>query len=133
MGIAIISLIPNCKVPVVGTVGARTLQIYFWHRLILYVLTFSGITGKLIKNVPSGWVWIYLAMAIILPFVLSAEVFSVPLTLLKNGEHIILAGIEKLSINFYKWKESTLTVLPVLEFITIVLMLIYYGEDVGIL
>ena len=133
MGIAIISLIPNCKVPVVGTVGARTLQIYFWHRLILYVLTFSGITGKLIKNVPSGWVWIYLAMAIILPFVLSAEVFSVPLTLLKNGENIILAGIEKLSINFYKWKESTLTVLPVLEFITIVLMLIYYGEDVGIL
>ena len=133
MGIAIISLIPNCKVPVVGTVGARTLQIYFWHRLILYVLTFSGITGKLIKNVPSGWVWIYLAMAIILPFVLSAEVFSAPLTLLKNGENIILAGIEKLSINFYKWKESTLTVLPVLEFITIVLMLIYYGEDVGIL
>ena len=45
-------------------------------------------------------------------------------------ENIILAGIEKLSINFYKWKESTLTVLPVLEFITIVLMLIYYGEDV---
>ena len=133
MGIAIISLIPNCKVPVVGKVGARTLQIYFWHRLILYVLTFSGITGNLIKNVPSGWVWIYLAMAIILPFVLSAEVFSAPLTLLKNGENIILAGIEKLSINFYKWKESTLTVLPVLEFITIVLILIYYGEDVGIL
>ena len=128
MGIAIISLIPNCKVPVVGTVGARTLQIYFWHRLILYVLTFSGITGSLIKNVPSGWVWIYLAMAIILPFVLSA-----PLTLLKNGENIILAGVEKLSINFYKWKESTLTVLPVLEFITIVLILLYYGEDVGIL
>ena len=133
MGIAIISLIPNCKVPVVGTVGARTLQIYFWHRLILYVLTFSGITGSLIKNVPSGWVWIYLAMATILPFVLSAEIFSAPLTLLKNGENIILAGVEKLSINFYKWKESTLTVLPVLEFITIVLILIYYGEDVGIL
>ena len=59
--------------------------------------------------------------------------FSAPLTLLKNGENIILAGVEKLSINFYKWKESTLTVLPVLEFITIVLILIYYGEDVGIL
>ena len=72
-------------------------------------------------------------MAIILPFVLSAEVFSAPLTLLKNGENIILTGIEKLSINFYKWKESTLTVLPVLEFITIVLILLYYGEDVGIL
>ncbi len=94
MGIAIISLIPNRKIPVVGTVGTRTLQIYFWHRLILYILTFSGITDKLIKNVPSGWIWIYLAIAVILPFVLSVKVFGVPLTLLKNSEHIILAGIE---------------------------------------
>lgn len=134
MGIAIISLTPNCRIPVMGTVGKRTLQIYFWHRLILYVLTFSGVINTLIQDVPSGWVWIYLAVAIVLPFVLAAKPFSVPLTLLKKGESILLAGVEKVGQAFYyEWKESTLTVLPVLEFITIVLMLIYYGEDVGIL
>lgn len=133
MGIAIISLTPNQEVPVMGLVGRRTLQIYFWHRLVLYVLTFSGMTDSLIKNMPSGWVWTYLGIAAALPFILSANFFEAPLTLIKNGENLIIAGIEKLSINFYKWKESTLTVLPVLEFITIVLMLIYYGENVGIL
>lgn len=133
MGIAIISLTPNQKVPVMGLVGRRTLQIYFWHRLVLYVLTFSGMTDSLIKNMPSGWVWAYLGIAAALPFILSAKLFETPLTLIKNGENLMIAGIEKLSINFYKWKESTPTVLPVLEFITIVLMLIYYGEDVGIL
>jgi len=45
----------------------------------------------------------------------------------------MLTGINRVAVNLYKWKESTLTVLPVLEFVTIVLMLIYYGEDVGIL
>lgn len=133
MGIAIISLIPNCNVPIMGMVGKRTLQIYFWHRLVLYVLTFSGITDKLIASVPAGWIWIYLAIAIVLPFALSAEVFALPLTLIKNGEHILMAEVRKMSGNVYKWKESTLTVLPVLEFVTIVLMLIYYGEDIGIL
>lgn len=133
MGIAIISLIPNCKIPVMGTVGKRTLQIYFWHRLVLYILTFSGLTDQLVKQNPSGWIGIYLAVATILPFILAARIFSMPLTLIKNVENTMLVGIERLSANLCKWKESTLTVLPVLEFITIVLMLIYYGEDVGIL
>ncbi len=133
MGIAIISLAPDCKVPIMGTIGKRTLTIYFWHRLILYVLTFSGVTKTLIEKVPVGWIWIYLAIAVLLPFVLAAEVFAIPLTLLKNTENVLLTGVRMVSLCFYKWKESTLTVLPVLEFITIVLMLIYYGEDVGIL
>lgn len=133
MGIAIISLVPNRKIPVIGTVGKRTLQIYFWHRLVLYILTFSGMTDELIKKVPSGWIWIYLAIAVVLPFVLSLKIFGVPLTFLKSSEHIMLTGINRVAVNLYKWKESTLTVLPVLEFVTIVLMLIYYGEDVGIL
>ena len=133
MGIAIISLVPNRKIPVIGTVGERTLQIYFWHRLVLYILTFSGMTDGLIKKVPSGWIWMYLAIAVVLPFVLSLKIFGVPLTFLKNSEHIMLTGINRVAVNLYKWKESTLTVLPVLEFVTIVLMLIYYGEDVGIL
>ena len=64
MGIAIISLVPNRKIPVIGTVGKRTLQIYFWHRLVLYILTFSGMTDELIKKVTSGWIWIYLAIAV---------------------------------------------------------------------
>lgn len=133
MGIAIISLAPDCRVPIMGTIGKRTLTIYFWHRLILYVLTFSGVTKTLIQKVPVGWIWIYLAIAVLLPFVLAAEVFAIPLTLLKNTENVLLTGVRMVSLCFYKWKESTLTVLPVLEFITIVLMLIYYGEDVGIL
>ena len=90
-------------------------------------------TDELIKKVPSGWIWMYLAIAVVLPFVLSLKIFGVPLTFLKNSEHIMLTGINRVAVNLYKWKESTLTVLPVLEFVTIVLMLIYYGEDVGIL
>jgi hypothetical protein len=90
-------------------------------------------TDGLIKNVPSGWIWIYLVIAVVLPFVLSLKIFGVPLTFLKNSEHVMMTGINRVAVNLYKWKESTLTVLPVLEFVTIVLMLIYYGEDVGIL
>lgn len=108
MGIAIISLVPNRKIPVIGTVGKRTLQIYFWHRLVLYILTFSGMTDELIKKVPSGWIWIYLAIAVVLPFVLSLKIFGVPLTFLKNSEHIMLTGINRVAVNLYNGKRVPL-------------------------
>lgn len=42
IGGAAISIVPHCRIPLVSEFGSRTLQIYFLHKLALYILTYAG-------------------------------------------------------------------------------------------
>ncbi len=86
MGLAIISLVPNKNNKKLSRIGRNTLQIYFWHRLILYVIMYSGM-AELLKTVcPNGWMVLFLTMAVILCDILSASFFALPLDLLKAAQ-----------------------------------------------
>lgn len=75
-GGAWICAMPNKKIAMVSEFGKRTIQVYFWHRPILYVLVNLGIVELLCVN----WFGksIYLLISVLLTFILSLRVFSFP-------------------------------------------------------
>lgn len=75
LGIAIIWIIPDHHLRGITTLGTRTLQVYFWHRLILYVLVALNIT--VLCNTAWGEI-VYIGIAVSLTFILSQNIFSFP-------------------------------------------------------
>lgn len=79
---AIIILIPRIKLPVITELGKRTIQVYFWHYSLIYVIqnTFnielwcSTVKGKII----------YMLTAVFLTILLSLKPFGVPLAPVMN-------------------------------------------------
>lgn len=74
--LACISLIPRVKLPVISKMGTRTLQIYFWHRIILHVFQEYGIIDELCSTREGKLV--YLIIGVIMTFVLMSKIFSFP-------------------------------------------------------
>ena len=93
MSLSVIILTPNKEFKLADKIGQRTLQIYFWHRLILYVIMYSGFAKQLMEQMPMFWEMVYLAIAMVVTLLLVPKCFSLPLTLLKHWED----SMEKLS------------------------------------
>lgn len=82
--IALISLIPNKKIPVITTMGERTLAIYFWHRNVIRILTYTGASAFLISKA-GGSVWISIPISILITFMLGWKGFMIPMNYLMKG------------------------------------------------
>lgn len=86
IGMAIISLTPNKELSFAGMIGQRTLQIYFWHRLVLYVLMYSGFADSLKVTFAGLWIPAYLFLAVVITLALSLDLFGKPLRRLRKCE-----------------------------------------------
>ena len=89
-GVSVISLIPEKSHPMAGMIGQRTLQIYFWHRLVLYVMMYTGAADVLKSVIPYLWISVYLTIAMGLTLFLSLNVFGKPLKSLKKYEQKVI-------------------------------------------
>lgn len=83
LSIAVMALVPRQKICVgeasLDKAGQRTLQIYFWHRPILYIFSYCGIFKVLENNL--GWRWgriCWLIFGLCLTFVLALKVWGKP-------------------------------------------------------
>lgn len=76
VGFAFISVVPSKQLPIVTEFGKRTLQIYFWHRPILYVLVDLYVVERMCATTAGQW--IYLLSAIPFTLLLSLKIFSFP-------------------------------------------------------
>lgn len=85
LGLALISLVPNRRLPIISEFGKRTIQVFFWHRPILYVLDSLEIESLLQKGIVGDF--LYLAIYISLPFILSTKLFSEPTNYLLKARH----------------------------------------------
>lgn len=56
--------------------GQRTIQVYFWHRIILYVLTYVGVADFFYNNNLLKIVWI--GMAVLVAIITSFKIFEFP-------------------------------------------------------
>lgn len=77
MCFAVMAVVPQKHLPVISTMGQRTLGIYFFHRPILSVLIYTGVLEKLYfyaGYTVGNAIWI--VMAVILSFVLALPVFN---------------------------------------------------------
>ena len=83
--IAVISLCPRKKC-IFTTGGQRTMQIFVFHRPILYILKNAGFFW-LIRQVGEGWEWLALVVVITITALLCLKFWSKPLEwLMKPGE-----------------------------------------------
>lgn len=76
-GAAILFIVPERKIPLISYMGRNTVNVYFWHYSMLY-LVFRIISMKeLIRN---WWgVLIVLCIGVALTFILSLDLFNFPL------------------------------------------------------
>lgn len=74
---AIIFLLPNRKLPLVTVAGQRTLQVYFWHPVVLVILINAfGVADRLTQNTVG--LILYLLLAIPIVALLSLKPFAYP-------------------------------------------------------
>ena len=78
-GVAILCLMPNKNLGYLTTIGARTLQIYFWHKIFLIAAEEFQIYEK-IEHFTGGTIatLIYILLAVGLTFFCSLKFFSFP-------------------------------------------------------
>lgn len=93
ISIAIMSLVPDKKIPWVSKAGTRTLQVYFWHRPILYIIQYEGVKLVLeeLLGLPMAKVS-YIILAVCVMVICSFSIFGHPVVDVakicrKQGEH----------------------------------------------
>lgn len=85
MGFALICITPNRQITLITKFGQRTIQVYFWHYLIiLFLINNLDLIDILCIN-PIGKI-IYLLLSIILTFILSTKIFSFPTSIFLNNK-----------------------------------------------
>ena len=81
MGYALIILTPPKKIPIVSSIGTKTLQIYFWHIFFISILQKNGfITLAFEENILLVFV-----LAIFLTLFLGTPLFTFPLRMIRDG------------------------------------------------
>ncbi len=79
MIIAVISLVPSRVMPFFTKYGSRTLQVYFWHRSVVYYIVFSEFFEDILqRKLPNHWWWAALLICIVISYLLSYEMFGRP-------------------------------------------------------
>ncbi len=73
---SILCLVPDINIPYISKMGARTLQVYFWHWPIALILKKIGLQSVLLETSHGKLLWLLIAVA--LTFLLSVEIFSFP-------------------------------------------------------
>lgn len=73
---SLISLMPDKRLPVVTSLGSRTLQVYLWHWPFVRLLQAAGVHTMLMASAAGKIGWLFIA--VMLTFVLSTRLFSFP-------------------------------------------------------
>lgn len=90
VGFCIIMLIPDNRIPFISEAGRRSVQVYFWHRPILYLII-ANTSILTICDTPTGKI-AWMLYAILLTCILSTKIFSFPAMYMLNninGNHTI--------------------------------------------
>lgn len=106
--IAVISCIPNRKIPVLSHMGENTLGVYFWHKPVMFLLSHFGFFSLIKGAGDPMWKLIVLFSAVALTLLLSIDVFSYPFKALskglsklgRKGNYILTISIVGLAILF---------------------------------
>ncbi len=77
--LTLIGILPDKKLPVITNVGSKTLQIYFWHRIIIYFIENIEIYERLTEalGVTTGK-YTYLLLSVVLTLILTLPIFAHP-------------------------------------------------------
>lgn len=89
ISLAIMSITPSINLKIFTLIGSRTLAIYMWHRIIIYILVYGNVYNYFEQTL--GWRWgraAWLAVGILLTLILALPIFEKPLRFLES-EHFM--------------------------------------------
>lgn len=84
---AFMCCIPNVKLPLITRGGGKTLQIYFIHRPLIYVLMYVDFFGILQSVFGGYWQYVMVLAAIATTFILSVNIFSKPFDFIMSRKY----------------------------------------------
>lgn len=79
VSIGVMAIVPNRRLPVLNMMGQHTMQIYFFHRPILYILTYVGLYWKMFDMIGNAAIYVWGVCALLLCIVLVFPMFGKPL------------------------------------------------------
>ena len=77
IGLAFMLIVPQRSLGKITDFGQRTMQVYFWHRPVLYVMVYLHLNDSVLSLGAAGKA-IWIILAVILTLILSLSVFSFP-------------------------------------------------------
>lgn len=83
LGFAVIAVVPDRRIKGVTKWGSRTIQVYFWHRIFLYILGYSGIQSFFYKGGNVMRV-LWIGVAVLTSVVMSFRIFEFPTMTIMN-------------------------------------------------
>ncbi|MDO4811215.1 MAG: hypothetical protein Q3985_04645 [Eubacteriales bacterium] len=93
LGFAWILVVPTKRIFAVTTIGQRTMQIYFWHRPLVYIIVNLGLANSLFGNVVGQGVRMLIGVATV--FLLAWKPLRYPTDLFLNFRSIIPSNEQK--------------------------------------
>lgn len=85
IGLCVIIVMPTSRIPFISDAGSCSVQVYFWHRPLLYVLASTDML--LLCESPTGRI-LWIGCAILLTCILSTKPFSFPAMYMLKGENL---------------------------------------------
>jgi len=85
MGSSILCLVPNHRLPIITSLGQKTLQVYFWHFPIMYLLLRFKVGDLLFPSKIGKLCW--LACAVLITFILCLKPFGFPVVNIIKATH----------------------------------------------
>ena len=82
--IAFISIIPSKKIPLISSIGTKTLQIYFWHGFILRILRYLGVFVYIERAFPDECWILFSIISLLIVLLLSLDIFGKPIKAIIN-------------------------------------------------
>ena len=76
IGLFLICLVPDRELPFITDAGRHTLQVYFWHRAIIYFMEYLKL-DKILSGFAAGKI-LWLLFGVILTVILSTKFFEFP-------------------------------------------------------
>ena len=77
IGLAFMAVVPQRGLGKITDFGRRTMQVYFWHRPVLYVMVYLHLNDSVLSLGAAGKV-IWILLACVLTLILSLNIFSFP-------------------------------------------------------
>lgn len=77
IGLSFLSVVPQRSLGRITAFGGRTMQVYFWHRPVLYVMVYLHLNDAVLSLGAAGKA-LWILLAVILTLILSLNVFSFP-------------------------------------------------------
>lgn len=84
VGLSFLFMIPTKRLGIITKFGERTIQVYFWHYVVIHIFTATQLQLEFFFGSSTGMI-LWLLMGVLVTFILSLKIFQYPTCWLQPG------------------------------------------------